>query len=99
MTYQEYLQSDHWQAKRKEALEFHGAICQCCQGVDNLEVHHEHYKTVGNEDVENDLAILCKRCHFMEHWLLSIIIKPTPRTEFTLTEYMFMGFTQAWNHE
>ena len=32
-----------------------------------LNVHHLHYKTLGNEDI-GDLVVLCKRCHNDYHF-------------------------------
>jgi len=63
MTYAEYLETEHWQEKRLEALERAGHRCQVC-GTDQapLEVHHNSYEHLFDEDPE-DLCVLCDECH------------------------------------
>lgn len=60
--YREYLASLQWHAKREAALLRSGHKCQSCGAHKDLEVHHKHYETLGNEQPE-DLVVLCIRCH------------------------------------
>lgn len=67
MTYDEYIQSDIWKAKRSERLRIDGYRCQMCGTAKNLRVHHIRYPDVlGMESVE-DLVTLCDRCHEHAH--------------------------------
>jgi len=66
MPYQEYLQSDHWAAKRKEALDFYGHRCVVCHTTAQLQVHHRTYAHKGLENM-NDLVVLCSECHKLYH--------------------------------
>ena len=65
--YAKYRESPEWQAKRIEAIEYHGGECGECKATDALEVHHLHYKTLGKEDVAVDLRVLCRTCHQKTH--------------------------------
>lgn len=65
-TYQQYINSKHWQRKREEALNHHGRKCNCCGRTYNLHVHHKHYRNLFREKME-DLEILCADCHHHEH--------------------------------
>ena len=71
MRYETYINSIPWSIKKKEAYLHHGY--HCCRCGENrkgfLQVHHIHYKTLTNESVEKDLAILCKNCHAEYHAL------------------------------
>lgn len=61
-----YIKSKKWQAKRKEALEFHGKSCAKCGSSASLEVHHLTYARLGIEEM-SDLQILCETCHKQVH--------------------------------
>ncbi len=64
--YYEYIKSDEWQEVRKRALEHYNWRCCICRNVDDLHVHHLHYKTLGREKL-CDLRVLCKDCHKKIH--------------------------------
>ena len=66
MTYQEYLESEHWQQARVAALEKAGYKCQLCSYRYGLEVHHNNYDNLWNES-EQDLFVLCEKCHKRHH--------------------------------
>jgi hypothetical protein len=66
MPYQEYLQTDHWKAKRAEALAVAEYRCQVCNGMDGITVHHRTYERRG-EELLSDLIALCKSCHGLFH--------------------------------
>ena len=72
--YQKYLQSTHWQQRRKKAIEDSGNICEKCDlprwlaqiaYQQDLNVHHLNYASLGHEE-DCDLEVLCRRCHDME---------------------------------
>lgn len=75
--YERCIASNKWKAIRERALEksynadapaseiYGNYRCQKCQWYfkkDQLEVHHRHYQTLGNEQLD-DLMVLCTRCH------------------------------------
>lgn len=62
MNYSAYLRSDAWQERRKAALKRAGNRCTLCAATDNLQVHHNSYKNLGNE-LPEDLTVLCDSCH------------------------------------
>lgn len=64
--YHEYLQTEHWQVKRKEALARAGDKCQVCSSTERLEVHHNSYDNLGGE-LRTDLVVLCRKCHELFH--------------------------------
>jgi len=65
LLHRQYLQSPAWKAKRMEALESYGCVCNRCGKYGN-DVHHKTYKRVGNEHLE-DLEVLCRDCHEAHH--------------------------------
>jgi Helicase HerA, central domain len=63
LSYAEYLQTQHWQSKRKEALQHAVYRCQICNaGGVQLDVHHRTYQRLGAE-LLSDLFVLCHECH------------------------------------
>jgi 5-methylcytosine-specific restriction endonuclease McrA len=65
--YKLYLQTEHWQKKRKEVLEYFGYRCADC-GRENvvLHCHHLTYDNLWNED-PTDFLVLCVDCHKKHH--------------------------------
>jgi 5-methylcytosine-specific restriction endonuclease McrA len=63
LLYTLYLRSEAWRAKRLEVLARAGWTCERCglTGV-RLDVHHRHYRNLGDEPLE-DLQALCRPCH------------------------------------
>lgn len=64
--YDLYLVSDKWKTIRKKAIESSNSKCINCGSKNNLQVHHNTYDRLGNEDL-TDLAVLCKECHVLAH--------------------------------
>jgi hypothetical protein len=64
MDYQTYLRSPEWEAKRQEKLDRCQHKCECEGGCHRqaTQIHHLHYDTLGNEDLQ-DLQALCAKCH------------------------------------
>lgn len=64
MNYEEYIKSAEWKTKREERLKIDGYKCVICKSETNLQVHHLHYETLGNEDPLHDLVTVCNsQCH------------------------------------
>ena len=67
--YNEYLNSELWQEKRRQVIERDRGVCVKC-GSKPVQVHHERYpqfpKKFGDEPIEW-LVSLCKPCHDYEH--------------------------------
>ena len=70
ITYQEYLESDHWKDLRKRfwASKLHNRSCYVCGVKSGLQVHHKSYKRIGREKL-HDLLLLCGGCHTETHKL------------------------------
>ena len=66
MPYKEYLQTEHWKAIRKRALDYAGHRCQLCNTGDSLQVHHRTYERRGCEE-PTDVTVLCAYCHAKFH--------------------------------
>lgn len=64
--YLQYIKSKEWREFRQIALKHYNYCCAACNAKENLEVHHIHYETLGNESVE-DVQILCENCHKKLH--------------------------------
>ena len=60
--YINYLDSDVWKNKRREALVRDNNLCQVCKKNTAEEVHHITYERLFNEKLE-DLLSVCKMCH------------------------------------
>lgn len=60
--YKAYLRSREWGIKSAAARERAGYACERCGSNSELEVHHKHYRMLGNEKPE-DLEVLCPKCH------------------------------------
>ncbi|GEQ22102.1 hypothetical protein CBU02nite_26080 [Clostridium butyricum] len=64
-TYDEYLQSSHWNDFRESYLKCYGSECQLC-GNKGKNLHHISYSNLGNESFD-DVIFLCEECHIKEH--------------------------------
>lgn len=66
VSYEAYISSAYWRAIRKSVLVRDGNRCRRCGGRKQLTVHHETYKYVGNEQLDQ-LVTLCLVCHRTLH--------------------------------
>jgi 5-methylcytosine-specific restriction endonuclease McrA len=66
MPYSRYLRSDHWAIVRQRALAVAEGRCFYCAATDHLDVHHLTYRRRGCE-LDEDLIVLCRACHAIEH--------------------------------
>jgi len=64
--YYDYIKSDKWKELTLRFGLFKGEKCEKCFSKQNLQTHHIHYKTLGNESF-SDLMLLCGDCHKKEH--------------------------------
>ena len=64
--YKTYIKSEEWKVKREKFKEYKKHTCERCGSVNNLQVHHKHYETLGRESFK-DLELLCGNCHMKEH--------------------------------
>ena len=65
-SYQRYLMTAEWQAKRKAVLAREQYVCQGCGTSRATEVHHLSYEHVGRE-LLYQLVALCGECHRTAH--------------------------------
>ena len=86
--YASYLQSSHWQQRRRIAIEHSGPTCERCgfprwlsqiAYSQDLHVHHLSYENLGAEP-EEDLSVLCVRCHEVETFGRTDIKEPKRAT-------------------
>ena len=57
-----YYKSQQWLKIRELLIEWADHKCKKCGSGKNLQVHHKHYRTFGDE-MPWDLIVLCKKCH------------------------------------
>jgi HNH endonuclease len=80
--YREYISGEDWQKRRKQYLLSHPecSVCGISRWLsreiykEDLHVHHVSYARVGKED-DSDLRPLCKRCHEIETFGKSDLLK------------------------
>lgn len=65
-THEEYLRSPEWAERRQTVLKKWNRRCAFCSGTVLVDVHHNSYDRIGNED-EADLVTLCRACHKKFH--------------------------------
>lgn len=78
MSYQDYLQTDHWKKKRHEKIS-KTSHCQICDADKNLHIHHKFYerdhKSILYNERVYDLVTLCGSCHKLLHHHFGIEVK------------------------
>ncbi len=60
--YNEYLNSEKWELKRKKVLERDNYLCQACLTNRAEQIHHLTYNNIYDEPLYELLSV-CKRCH------------------------------------
>tara|TARA_R100000152_G_C6736643_1_gene160760 strand:+ start:74 stop:667 length:594 start_codon:yes stop_codon:yes gene_type:complete len=89
--YQEYLRTNHWKALKKRFYKSQlfksnkkcgeawgmDSSCMSCRCKNNLQVHHNTYKRLGQEYLR-DLVALCDKCHQAVHVKYVSILKKDP---------------------
>ena len=66
ITYQDYLQTEHWKSFRERILKKYKK-CFICGRKDNLQVHHLTYVNLWKEE-DKDVIVLCGSCHQKVHF-------------------------------
>jgi HNH endonuclease len=66
VTYEEYLLSPWWRARKALIVRYRGERCERCGCRYLLELHHRSYERLGRERPE-DVELLCWICHQREH--------------------------------
>jgi hypothetical protein len=66
ISYKQYLQTEHWKEVRQFALNRAKYRCQTCSGQNNLNVHHNTYRSLWKEKA-TDVIVLCEECHVIFH--------------------------------
>ncbi len=65
------MRSENWHKKALERKQIDNYRCAMCGRLESqskgLQVHHIHYKTLGDENPYTDLVTLCGRCHILIH--------------------------------
>jgi predicted nucleic-acid-binding Zn-ribbon protein len=67
--YQKYLASDEWKQKRSRKWERSNKRCSICGSTKKIDIHHLNYKNLFDV-TNNDLRLLCRRCHYLAHDLM-----------------------------
>ena len=65
-SYRRYLMSEDWRERRKELLEEANYECEEC-GEKATVIHHLKYDNLGEEELGEDVMVLCKECHEDKH--------------------------------
>lgn len=66
----QYLATEHWRRTRMQALVHANCMCERCgRGEDEviLDVHHKPGHYFLGEEQPDDLVVLCRECHELEH--------------------------------
>lgn len=61
------LDSSEYEALRQRVLRRDAWRCQFCGSRQNLEVHHQEFRSHSGEDSETNLITLCSNCHSLAH--------------------------------
>ena len=69
-SYDDYLRSPEWKAKRQIIIKREANICQGCLSAPIEEVHHSTYSNIGDE-LMFQLIGLCSNCHRKVHHINS----------------------------
>lgn len=63
----------------------HGRVCARCYSKHRLHVHHKHYNTFGDENVQSDVAVLCEPCRMEYHALFDGAVNTSTLDRFLKT--------------
>lgn len=65
--YSAYLHSEHWRALKVRCFRLRGHRCEVCHSRHRIEGHHLTYREPLESCTEDDVMILCHRCHATAH--------------------------------
>jgi 5-methylcytosine-specific restriction endonuclease McrA len=66
------LDPEAYEALRQRMLRRDGWRCQSCGRMENLEVHHQRFRSRLGDDSEANLITLCAVCHASAHRVSSV---------------------------
>lgn len=66
-SYEEYLQSRHWEKLKEQRIKNKNAKCYICGSKTWLLLHHRTYEHLGREK-KGELVVLCTRCNKLVHF-------------------------------
>jgi ATP-dependent DNA helicase RecQ len=56
-----------YETLRQQVLRRDGWRCQLCGTMENLEVHHQQFRSQSGDDSEENLITVCAACHSALH--------------------------------
>jgi 5-methylcytosine-specific restriction endonuclease McrA len=68
--YSGYKKSQWWKGKRRRLYSERGGVCEACGKrfpMELLELHHIVSRSDGGRDVDENLKLLCGKCHEVRH--------------------------------
>lgn len=65
--YAAYLLGGHWRALKIQVIRLRGHKCEACSCVNFLQGHHLIYRDPLESCTEEDIMLLCPKCHEMVH--------------------------------
>ena len=63
----EFYKSDLWQERKVQLFEKYGRMCEICNSKVIVQVHHNNYKARLGHERDEDLTVLCRKCHDLFH--------------------------------
>lgn len=98
MQYNLYLQSDHWQERRKLKL-LDKPLCQICKSSFNLNIHHKKYNDKNGDSIlfhekNTRLITLCASCHRFVHKYFGIDVKKINKKICRVRRLLELGSTK-----
>ena len=68
MSYEDYIHSEYWRAKKIERLKIDNETCCICHKRLSYPIHHHiSYERLGHENVVTDIISICNSCHTTFH--------------------------------
>ena len=61
------LDAASYERLRQQILRRDGWRCQVCGTMENLQIHHQQYRSHSGADIESNLITLCADCHSTIH--------------------------------
>lgn len=77
--YSVYILSKEWRNRCKSFYAKYGKVCAACGETRNIHLHHMTYRHLGNE-LDEELAPLCRQCHHEYHELNGVQTDMIERT-------------------
>lgn len=61
--HRKYIASAVWERRRSKYFREHRNACAACDFTFGLHLHHKDYSILGGKEPDENLAILCGKCH------------------------------------